>query len=106
MGYQEVKTQKEYRELLYSVLKETQILINNFPDAAIYKIIQEEVSDILNIIENRGKLSEDEIYERYTIGKIAEKSFDSEKDHYKLKLQDVFAALFEYENLPRYNADY
>lgn len=101
MSYKEVETQREYRELLTAVLEETQLLINDLQSVVLYKVIFKEVSDINELIAKKKKLSEEQIYKRYTIGSIAVKNFDSENDLYSLKLQDIFGGLFEYYDLPK-----
>ncbi|MBL4746853.1 MAG: hypothetical protein JKY08_10850 [Flavobacteriaceae bacterium] len=100
MNYIEVKTKKEYIILLNELLKETKDLTNRFPSLSIYLSIENQIIDIIDIIEKKQRLSDNDIYKRYTLGAIAVKNFDSKKEIYGRKLEDIFGALFEYWNMP------
>jgi len=100
MNYKEVTTKTEYRELLDNLKEETKKLVDKFPEITIYKSIYNQIIDIIKRINNKEILSEQEIYQQYSIGAIAVKNFDCDKDIYGRKLQDAFGALFEYWNLP------
>lgn len=100
MTYKEVETQKEYRLLLDDIMKESKELVRKFPEVIMYKSILDQVLDIYEVIKKNKKLSEDQIYSRYTLGNMAVKNFDTEHELYGRKLEDIFGGLFEYFDMP------
>lgn len=101
MDYQEVETKKEFRDLIEEMIKETANLILRFPQIEMYQSIYDQLQDIkYTIIVNKKELTEDEVDERYTIGAIVTNNFDSEKELYARKLEDIFGAACEYFELP------
>jgi len=100
MNYKEVNTKKEYNNLLNELSIESKILTDKYPEISIYKSIHNQIDDIQNMIHNNIKLSENDLSKKYSIGAIAVKNFDCEKDIFGRKLQDLFGALFEYCNMP------
>ncbi|WP_312901930.1 immunity protein Tsi6 family protein [Chryseobacterium taichungense] len=100
MNYKEVTTQKEYKNLLNELSVESKNFADKYPQVSIYKSIYNQINDIKNAISNNIRLSENEIYERYSIGAIAIKNFDCDQEIFGRKLQDVFGGLFEYWDMP------
>ena len=100
MNYKEVQTKREYRDLLYSLRIESKKLSERFPTILIYKSIYDQISDIINNLDNNIVFSDEQIYSRYSIGAIAVKNFDCDNEIFGRKLQDAFGTLFEYWNLP------
>ncbi len=99
--YKEVQTKKEYRELMEEILIETHGFVVKFPQITMYKSIFDQLYDIKNtIIIQQKELDEDEIDERYNLGGIVSKNFDSENELYARKLEDIFGAASEYYTLP------
>lgn len=100
MDYQEVKTKKEYLNLLYKVIEESRLLANNNPSIKIYLSIYNQLTDV-SILLNKGiVLKKEEIYDRYSFGAIAVKNFDCDEDLYGRELQDLFGGLFDYPLMP------
>jgi len=97
--YIEVQTQKEYKDLLESMLKETTDYLSRHPEIALYHSISSQIADIIHIIDKNIVLQEQQIYERYSLGAIATKNFDCKNDLYGRKLQDIFGGLFDYWNM-------
>lgn len=100
MNYKEVNTKKEYKDLLNELGRESKILADKYPEISIYKSIYNQIADIQSMIHHNIKLSENELYNKYSIGTIAVKNFDCEEDIFGRKLQDVSGALFEYWDMP------
>ncbi|MGY4385171.1 hypothetical protein ACVWYN_002207 [Pedobacter sp. UYP24] len=99
--YKEVKTKKEYRDLMEYMLTETGSLIVRFPQIGIYKSIFDQLQDIKKtIIVEKKELDEDETDERYNLGGMISKNFNSETELYARKLEDLFGAASEYYKLP------
>lgn len=65
-----------------------------------YLSILNQLIAINRQIANSIRLTDDQINEKYSLGAIAVKNFDSEKELYGRKLEDAFGALFEYWDLP------
>ncbi|ANF52011.1 hypothetical protein A0O34_16485 [Chryseobacterium glaciei] len=101
MNYKEVNTKKEYNNLLSELSIESKNLADKYPEISIYKSIYNQIIDIESMISNNIKLSENDIYKKYSIGAIAVKNFDCENDIFGRKLQDLFGALFEYWDMPQ-----
>lgn len=91
---------KEYKNLLNELSVESKNFADKYPQVSIYKSIYSQINDIKNAISNNIRLSENEIYERYSTGAIAIKSFDCDQEIFGRKLQDVFGGLFEYWDIP------
>lgn len=102
MNYKEVNTKKEYNNLLSELSIESKSLADKYPEISIYKSIYNQIIDIESMISNNIKLSENDIYKKYSIGAIAVKNFDCENDIFGRKLQDLFGALFEYWDMPEF----
>jgi len=66
-----------------------------------YQEIYNQLLDIneLVVVQER-KISDDEIYSRYTLGAIATKNFDLEHEIYAQKLSDIFGGSFDYYQMP------
>lgn len=95
------RTQKHYKEILEAAIAETQLLKDKFPELIMYKGILEQLLDIKkNIVDENKVLSEDDIYDRYSLGAIAVKNFSLENDVYAQKLSDVFGGAFDYYQMP------
>ncbi|WP_346985765.1 hypothetical protein [Chryseobacterium sp. POE27] len=94
MNYKEVTTQKEYKNLLNELSVESKNFADKYPQVPIYKSIYNQINDIKNTISNNIRLSENEIYERYSIGAIAIKNFDCDQkflaENYKMYLAVYF----------------
>jgi hypothetical protein len=96
------RTQAHYKEILDAVTTETELLKEKFPDLMMYKSILEQLLDIKKIIVDENKvLSEDDIYDRYSLGAIAVKNFSLESDEYAQKLSDAFGGIFDYYEMPK-----
>lgn len=95
------RTKKYYREIINIVTEETNILKKMSPDIRIYLSIYNQLIDIQDkIIVNSIVFSEEELYNRYTLGAIAVKNFDLDNDEYAQKLSDSFGGTFDYYQMP------
>lgn len=101
MDYTEVKTKKEFLNLLSKVKREAEKLANKYPEITMYLSIFNQLSDVNKLLEEGYSFTEDEIYNRYSFGAIAVKNFDCDEDLFGRELQDLFGALFEYETMPQ-----
>ncbi|TWP28384.1 hypothetical protein ETU08_09065 [Apibacter muscae] len=100
MNYKEVNTKKEYNLLILKVKKETEKLFYKYPEITIYKIILDQLIDIISSLKSNKKFTDNEIYKRYNLGAIAVKNFDCDEDLYGRELQDIFGGLFDYHQMP------
>ena len=90
-----------YKLILEEVIKETEIYLNKSPEISLYRMILNQLKDIeLNIVKKNNVFSEDELYNRYSLGAIAVKNFDLETDEYGQKLSDIFGGTFDYYLMP------
>ena len=94
--YIEVNTKKAYKDLLKSMLKETNDYLTRFPELTLYHSISSQIADIIHVIDENIVLEEQQIYDRYSLGAIATKNFDAQNELYARKLQDIFGGLFDY----------
>lgn len=101
MEYQEVKTKKEYLNLLDKVREESRILAERNPSMKIYESIFNQLSDVKRLLDSNHIFSESEIYTRYSFGAIAVKNFDCDNELYGRELQDLFGGLFDFAQMPK-----
>ncbi|WP_312076431.1 immunity protein Tsi6 family protein [Chryseobacterium sp.] len=94
------RTKKYYREIINSALLETEKLLKMSPEIIIYQSIYNQLADINEkIIKNHIIFSEDELYNRYSLGALAVKNFDLDNDEYAQKLSDSFGGTFDYNEM-------
>ncbi|QNK61049.1 hypothetical protein H7F33_10675 [Pedobacter sp. PAMC26386] len=95
------RTRTNYRNILSDVLQQTKTYCEEFPLITMYQEIYNQLLDINELIViHEKKLSDDEIYDRYTLGVIAAKNFDLEHEIYAQKLSDIFGGSFDYHEMP------
>ncbi len=95
------RTKNKYKEILNIALNETRLLVERNPEMGIYKVIYDQLTDIKdNIIIKNKIFTENEIFNKYTLGAIAVKNFDIEHDEYGQKLSDIFGGAVDYHQMP------
>ncbi|MBK2266493.1 MULTISPECIES: immunity protein Tsi6 family protein [Francisella] len=95
------RTKKYYQTIVNLAIKETEAILEKNSKITLYNSIYNQLLDIQEqIINNNAILSEDELYDRYSLGAIAVKNFSLENDEYAQKLSDSFGGAFDYSSMP------
>lgn len=75
--------------------------METFPNLTIYSNIYNQLKDIhKEIIEEKKMFTKTKVFDRYTLGTIAVKNFDSENDPYAIKLMYIFGLSYKFSQLP------
>jgi hypothetical protein len=96
---QEVKTKSEYKEILLSVITETETLCKQFPQINMYRSILNQLQYIYKIIFVEKRMPTKKDAEPLTLGAIAIKNFEYEEDPYARKLINIYGNFDDYDEL-------
>lgn len=91
------ETKAYYREILDATTSETERYVRKFPEISMYENILSQLQDIKEkIVVEQIVLTEDEVFERCSLGAIAVKNFDLENEEYAQRLSDIFGGAMDY----------
>jgi hypothetical protein len=95
-----IMTKAYFKTILHEALAQAKEEYNSTPDIQLYASIYNQLIDIReNIIDKEKVLTEEEAYEKYSLGVIAVRNFSEQEGNYPKKLSDIAWGISHYPTM-------